>query len=71
MAPEFFYARAVIMFVRARAEEARRNGRNEIGASAIEWAIISAVVVVLALLVARVIQGVVEDNANQIEQGSN
>ncbi|KQY56208.1 hypothetical protein ASD11_16470 [Aeromicrobium sp. Root495] len=59
------------MFVRARAEEARRNGRNEIGASAIEWAIISAVVVVLALLVARVIQGVVEDNANQIEQGSN
>lgn len=70
MAPELFYAKAIIAFVRARADQARRDGRNEIGASAIEWAIISAVVVVLALLLARVIQGVVEDNANTIQQGS-
>lgn len=71
MAPELFYARAIIMFVRARADEARRNGRNELGASAIEWAIISAVVVVLALVVAKVIQGVVQDNAGKIQEGSN
>ncbi|MGJ9414316.1 hypothetical protein ACHAAC_16560 [Aeromicrobium sp. CF4.19] len=70
MAPELFYAKAVIMFVRARADEARRQGRNELGASAIEWAIISGVLVLLALLLARVIQGVVEDNASKIEQGS-
>jgi hypothetical protein len=69
--PEFTHAAAVIAVVRGRAARARREGRNEVGASAIEWAIISAVVVLLALLVARVIQGVVEDNANKIQQGSN
>lgn len=71
MAPELFYAKAIIMFVRARADEARRQGRNELGASAIEWAIISGVLVVLALLLGRIIQGVVEDNASKIESGSN
>jgi len=68
--PELFYARAIIAIVRGKAAQARREGRNELGASAIEWAIISAVVVVLALVVARVIQGVVESNANKIEQGA-
>jgi Flp pilus assembly pilin Flp len=68
---EVFYAMGIITFVRARADRARREGFNERGASAIEWAIISAVVVVLALVVARVIQSVVTDNANKIEQGSN
>ena len=71
MSPEVFYARTIIMLVRGRAARARREGFNERGASAIEWAIISAVVVVLALLVARAIQGVVEDNAKKIEDGSN
>ncbi|MCW2841838.1 MAG: hypothetical protein JWR55_3321 [Aeromicrobium sp.] len=71
MSSELFYAMGIITFVRARADRARREGFNERGASAIEWAIISAVVVVLALIVARVIQGVVEDNSNKIEQGSN
>lgn len=70
MVPELFYARAIITIVRGKAAQARREGRNELGASAIEWAIISAVVVVLALVVARVIQGVVESNANKIEQGA-
>lgn len=71
MAPEFFYARAIITLVRGWAAQARREGRSELGASAIEWAIISAVVVVLALLVAKVIKGVVEENAGKIEEGSN
>jgi Flp pilus assembly pilin Flp len=68
---ELFYARAIIAYVHARADRARRNGFNERGASAIEWAIISAVVVVLALIVARVIQTVVNDNATKIKEGSN
>ena len=71
MSPEVLYARTIIMLVRGRAARARRKGFNERGASAIEWAIISAVVVVLALVVARAIQGVIGDNANKIEQGSN
>lgn len=71
MPSALFHAWAVIAVVRGRAAQARREGRSEIGTSAIEWAIISAVVVLLALLVGRVIQGVVEDNASKIEQGSN
>lgn len=71
MSPVLFHARSFISIVRGRAAQARREGRNEFGASAIEWAIISAVVVLLALLVAKVIQGVVQDNANKIQQGSN
>lgn len=71
MPSALFHAWAVIAVVRGRAARARREGHNEWGTSAIEWAIISAVVVLLALLVGRVIQGVVEDNANKIEQGSN
>lgn len=70
MLPEFFYAQAIITIVRGKAEQARREGRSELGASAIEWAIISAVVVVLALVVAKVIQSVVESNADKIEEGS-
>ncbi len=70
-APEFVHARAIISIVRGRAAQARREGRNEIGASAIEWAIISAVVVLLALIVAGVIRSVVTENSAKIEQGSN
>ena len=71
MSPLLFHAQALITLVRGRAAQARREGRSELGASAVEWAIISAVVVVLALVIARVIQSVVEDNANKIKQGSN
>lgn len=67
MAPEVFYARAVIALVRGWADKARREGRNEIGASAVEWAIISAVVVVLALLVGNVIRNVVTENVSEIK----
>lgn len=70
MPPELFYARAIIMFVRVRAEEARRQGRNELGASALEWAIISGVVVVLALGLMRVITSVVSSNAAKIQSGA-
>lgn len=61
----------VITFIRARADRARREGFNERGASAIEWAIISAVVVVLALVVAGAIKRVVDQNSDKIEQGTN
>ena len=71
MSPLLFHANSLVIFVRGRAAQARREGRSELGASAVEWAIISAVVVVLALVIARVIQSVVEDNAGKIKQGSN
>lgn len=70
MHPMIFHARAMIALVRGRAEQARREGRSELGASAVEWAIISAIVVALALVVARVIEGVVDDRADEIQDGS-
>lgn len=68
MSPEFFHAHMLISLVRGRAAQARREGRSEIGASAVEWAIISAVVVVLALLVAKAITDVVNKRVGDINQ---
>lgn len=64
-------ARLVIHCARARARQARADGRSQLGASTVEWAIISAVVVGVAIIIAGVIRGVVEDNSADIEQGSN
>ncbi|MDN5895483.1 MAG: hypothetical protein L0H93_15840 [Nocardioides sp.] len=69
MHPVMFHATALIAVVRGRAERARREGRNELGASAVEWAIISAIVVTLALVVAKVVTDVVEDRSNEIKRG--
>ncbi|MGH3425405.1 MAG: hypothetical protein ACRDO8_11780 [Nocardioidaceae bacterium] len=66
MFPELQYAQMLITLVRGRAERARRSGRSELGASAIEWAIISAIVVTLAVIVAKKIKDVVTDRTNQI-----
>ncbi len=68
--PEVQYAQMLITMARGRAEAARRDGRNEIGASAIEWAIISAIVVALAVLIGNAIQNVVESRSSEIDQGS-
>jgi ABC-type multidrug transport system permease subunit len=65
---ELRYALLLITYVRARAAEARRTGRSELGASALEWAIISAIVVGLAVIITAVIRNVVQDKANEIEQ---
>lgn len=63
---ELRYALLLVRYVRGRAAEARRNGRNELGASALEWAIISAIVVGLAVIVTAVITRVVNDKADEI-----
>jgi Flp pilus assembly pilin Flp len=65
---ELRYALLLIKYVRARAAEVRRDGRSELGASALEWAIISAIVVGLAVIIATVITNVVNEKSNEIEQ---
>ncbi len=65
---ELRYALLLITYVRARAAQARRARRSELGASALEWAIISAIVVGLAVIITAVIRNVVQDKANEIEQ---
>lgn len=64
-------ARTLVLHTRARARDARAAGRSQVGASAIEWAIISAIVVGIAIVLGGVIRGVVTDNQSVIEQGSN
>ncbi|UYM04949.1 hypothetical protein [Solicola gregarius] len=64
-------ARMMIVQARGWAARARREGRSDLGASAIEWAIISAIVVGLALGVMYAVRSVVQDNTDKIEDGSN
>ncbi len=63
---ELQYARLLITYVRARAAEAKSAGRSDLGASALEWAIISAIVVGLAGIVYVVITNVVNEKAGEI-----
>ncbi|MDO9379934.1 MAG: hypothetical protein Q7T56_13900 [Nocardioidaceae bacterium] len=71
MSLQFQYAQMLIVLVRGRAEQARRDGRNQVGASAIEWAIISAIVVTLALGIFTVIKNVVDERTAEIQDGAN
>ena len=70
MSAQLLMARIVIDYVHARAELARRAGRNQIGASAIEWAVISGIVVVLAVGIAAAITKVVTSRENDISTGN-
>ena len=60
-------ARLLIVQVRARAAKARREGRSDLGASAIEWAIISAIVVGLALLIAVWVRDAIKSRESDIK----
>jgi Flp pilus assembly pilin Flp len=61
------FARFLIVQVRAQAARARREGRSDLGASALEWAIISAIIAGLAILVATQISDVVKGRTEQIK----
>lgn len=69
--PLILSAQACIVLVRGRAERARRAGFSDRGATAIEWAIISAIVVTLALVVAKIIRDVVNQRGAEIQNGAN
>lgn len=63
-------ARMMIELARGRAAKAKREGRNELGASVLELAIIAAVLVTLAILVTGIVRSVVESRTGQIQDGS-
>lgn len=69
MNTEAMFVRMLVDQLRGRTIRARRLARDDLGASAIEWAIISAIVVGLAIVVMRVVTGVVKSRSDQIEQG--
>jgi len=69
MSSQLESARLLITLVRARAAAARREGRSEIGASALEWAIISAIISGIAVILATTIGDRVTGWADQIAGG--
>lgn len=69
MSNDAFIIRMLVDQLVGRTVRARRLSRDDLGASAIEWAIISAVVVGLAIVVYRVVKGVIDSNADKIEDG--
>lgn len=54
----------------AALERVRRGGRT-LGASAIEWAVISAILVTAAVVIGGIIYNVVEDKGSKIEDCAN
>ncbi|MEU8346809.1 hypothetical protein SAMN05443665_105513 [Actinomadura meyerae] len=64
--PSVVYLRAVLgaRVARLRAEEDRSRG-----ASAIEWAIITAILALIAITIGAVIQKKIQDKANSINTG--
>ncbi|MEV4674497.1 MULTISPECIES: Flp family type IVb pilin [Actinomadura] len=64
--PSVLYLRAVLgaRVARLRAEEDRSRG-----ASAIEWAIITAILALIAITIGAVIQKKIQDKANSINTG--
>ncbi|GAA1572184.1 hypothetical protein GCM10009789_27180 [Kribbella sancticallisti] len=67
------FVRAMVGYALARAHNQRnraaRRGRNELGASALEWAIISAILVAAALAIGLVVRGVIDRRTGEIQNG--
>lgn len=51
-----------------RSSRARRQAHHDLGASAIEWAIISALVVTLAIIVFKMVRDAIVDKSGDIKQ---
>jgi hypothetical protein len=67
----FWRAMAGYAVARAQAQRARaRQGHTELGASALEWAIISGILVVAALAIGVVVKRVISKHTADIDQGS-
>jgi Flp pilus assembly pilin Flp len=61
MPVQFTVARQLLAYARLRAELLRRRQDDQVGASAIEWAIISAVIVTAAILIGNAIYDAVSN----------
>jgi hypothetical protein len=65
---ELQFARAMVGYAFARARAQRARGHNQIGASALEWAIISAILVVAALAIGVIVNRVIDRRKPLIDQ---
>jgi Flp pilus assembly pilin Flp len=72
MFSELHLARTLWRYGLARAQQARSTrAERDLGASAIEWAVISAILVTAAVLIGGVVYTVVRDKSNAIATCSN
>jgi hypothetical protein len=69
MNSEVQFMRAMIGYALARARKQRARGHNELGASALEWAIISAILVAAALAIGLVVRSVIDKRTAEIQKG--
>ena len=71
------FVRAMVGYALARAHNQRTRGaaakarrtRSELGASALEWAIISAILVAAALAIGLVVRNVIDKRTGEIQNG--
>jgi hypothetical protein len=66
---ELQFVRAMVGYALARAHSHRARERNQIGASALEWAIISAILVAAALAIGLVVRSVIDKRTSEIQNG--
>jgi hypothetical protein len=69
---EVQFVRAMVGYALARAHNQRaraRRGHNQLGASALEWAIISAILVAAALAIGLVVRSVIDKRTGEIQKG--
>ena len=72
MSGEVQFLRVMVGYALARAQKQRakaRRGESQFGASALEWAIISAILVGAALAIGAVVKSVIKKNTGEIEKG--
>ena len=72
MTSELMFWRAMTGYALARAKSQRaraRQGHTEMGASALEWAIISGILVVAALAIGVVVKRVITKHTADIDKG--
>jgi hypothetical protein len=66
------FLRVMVGYAMARAHNQRakaRRGESQLGASALEWAIISAILVVAALGIGVVVKNVIDKRSAEIQKG--
>jgi hypothetical protein len=64
--------RVMVGYALARAHNQRakaRRGESQLGASALEWAIISAILVAAALAIGLVVRSVIDKRTGEIQKG--
>jgi Flp pilus assembly pilin Flp len=66
MPPEFNVARQLFAYAMLRKEAMKYRSDDQRGASAIEWAIISAIVVAAAVLIGSAIKSLVENKKDEM-----